>query len=67
MLVSKKWKIYFVEDDKERLDGANLEDLYKCVLLPLAMPYSSYLALAGECNKNFSLALSLSLMVGDMS
>ncbi len=28
-LVSKKWKIDFIGDDKERLDGASLEDMCK--------------------------------------
>lgn len=39
--VIKKWRIHFVENDKERLNGANLEDLCKCVATPLVMHESS--------------------------
>ena len=32
--VSKKWKIEFVENDRERLDGACLEDMCRSALTP---------------------------------
>jgi len=33
-LVSKKWKIDFIDDDRERLDGASLEDMCRSALPP---------------------------------
>ncbi len=33
-LVSKKWKIDFIDDDKEKWDGASLEDMCRSALPP---------------------------------
>lgn len=32
--VSKKWKIDFIDDDRERLDGASLEDMCRSAISP---------------------------------
>ena len=41
--VSKKWKIEFIDDDRERLDGASLEDMCRSALIPLYHHRTVYL------------------------
>lgn len=41
--VSKKWKIEFIDDDRERLDGASLEDMCRSALTPLYHHRTVYL------------------------
>ena len=39
----KKWKIDFIEDDRERLDGASLEDMCRSALPPIHHHQTVYL------------------------
>ena len=41
--VSKKWKIEFIDDDRERLDGASLKDMCRSALTPLCHHRTVYL------------------------